>query len=226
LEQVQIQTIDYCNRKCQWCPNSKMEKDPATLMPVEVFKKILDDFTGFQGKFHLYLMGEPLCDPRLPELVAMVRERFQDNTIFISTNGDLLTAELLVRLFDAGLSCIGISHYDQKNDHLLRLKDERITHTTLNDLRLAFYNRAGLVNVGCIERLPKCGWLWSKAYINYRGDVVLCCSDYYYEVVFGNVMDEPFKVIWNSDRFNEYREAHLEGRGKEMHLCQTCNRIR
>jgi hypothetical protein len=39
-------------------------------------------------------------------------------------------------------------------------------------------------------------------------------------------MDEPFKVIWNSDRFNEYREAHLEGRGKEMHLCQTCNRIR
>jgi len=228
-EQVQIQTIDYCNRRCAWCPNSQMRKSPDTLMPVPVFDKILDDLAAvrFTGRLHLYLMAEPLCDPRLEYLIYRARERFPENGIFISTNGDgLRGVGDITRLLNAGLSEMAISHYDDSNEYLKECQDDRVIHAPLNDLRLTFYNRAGLVKVGCIEPESSCSWLWSKAYINWKGDVVLCCSDYHYEVVFGNVMESDFATIFNSARFNAYREAHARGAGSDLPLCRECNRIR
>ena len=228
--QVQIQTVDYCNRKCAWCPNSKMQKSPGTLMHRRVFYKILSDFEniGFTGRFHLYLMADPLCDHRIYDLITITRKRFSGNVIFISTNGDGFTSvDDVKRLFDAGLSELAISYYDNKNKYLMEIDDPRVVHAPLNALRSTFYNRAGLVSgVGCINPKAKCTWLWRKAYINYRGDVVLCCSDYNYEVVMGNVMDAEFIDIFNCDKFNAYREAHSQKRGKSMPLCSMCNRIR
>lgn len=227
-EQVQIQTIDYCNRKCQWCPNSEITKSAGTLMDRVVFEKILSDLTAvnYMGKFHLYLMGEPLCDPRMVDLIGRVRELFPTNTIFISTNGDNLKGYTdITRLFGAGLSVLGISYYDHKNDFLKNYRDDRIIHATLKDLRPSFYNRAGLVKVSPFEPLKKCGWLWSKAYINHRGDVILCCSDYYYQAIMGNVMEQDFATIFNNEKYTEYRKAHEAGNGKDMNLCRDCNRI-
>jgi radical SAM protein with 4Fe4S-binding SPASM domain len=206
-----------------------MEKRPETLMPLEVFTKILSDLEAvdYRGAFHLYLMAEPLCDPRLLDLIRLTRERFEENTIFISTNGDrLATFDDVERLFNAGLSYLGISHYDTQNEHLKQYEHPRIVHTNLNDLRLSFYNRAGLVGVAALESVPSCEWLWQKAYINYRGDVVLCCSDYYYTVVMGNVIEESFPAIFNNDKYSEYRNAHNNGQAKRMALCQTCNRVK
>ncbi len=146
-QQVQIQTIDYCNRKCPWCPNSKIDKKPSALMPQWVFDKILADFksVGYSGIFHLYLMAEPLCDPRIEDLIRQTRKEFPENIIRISTNGDLLqSVEDVYKLLDAGLTAIGISHYDQTNENLYEhTEDDRIIHTRLNDLRSTFYNRAG-----------------------------------------------------------------------------------
>jgi MoaA/NifB/PqqE/SkfB family radical SAM enzyme len=229
-KQVQIQTIDFCNRKCAWCPNSKIDKQPTTLMAQSVFDKILADLkaVNYDGIFHLYLMAEPLCDHRIEALIMQTRAEFPENIIRISTNGDLLQSiEDIYRLLDAGLTDIGISHYDSTNQNLYEhAPDYRIVHTRLNDLRQSFYNRAGLVNVKVITPLPKCDWLWSKAYINYRGDVVLCCSDYYYQVIFGNVVDLDFATIFNCDLYQQYREAHASGRGKSMKLCRDCDRIK
>ena len=226
---IQIQTVDFCNRKCPWCPNSKMEKSPGTLMPVWVFNKVLNDLkhAGYTGRIHPYLMAEPLCDPRIHGLIRQTRDMFPDNEIKIFTNGDNLKDHGDVqRLFDAGLSRLVISHYDEKTDHLRDDGDERVLHADLTFLRHTFYNRAGHVNVGRITPEPLCEWLFTKAYVNHRGDVILCCSDYDYEVVFGNVMESSFYDIFNSDAYNEYRTAHKEGRGKEMPLCRNCNRIK
>jgi radical SAM protein with 4Fe4S-binding SPASM domain len=63
-------------------------------------------------------------------------------------------------------------------------------------------------------------------YINYKGDVILCCSDYNYEVVFGNVMEQSFGDIYNSPEYRKYRKAHAQGRGKKLPLCEKCDRIR
>lgn len=226
---IQIQTIDYCNRKCTWCPNSKMEKSPSNLMPWEVFKKILFDLAvaNYTGAIHLYLMAEPLCDPRMKELVRETRLAFPSNEIMISTNGDYLNKDLASELLDAGLTWIAVSYYDNCNDKLSKITDKRVVKTSVGALRMEFYNRAGHVpHVACISPMVSCNWVFDKAYINYRGDVILCCSDYDYEVVFGNVVEDPFYNIYNGVKYNEYRDAHRAGRGKEMPLCKNCNRIK
>jgi radical SAM protein with 4Fe4S-binding SPASM domain len=134
----------------------------------------------------------------------------------------------LKELLDAGVTWMGVSHYDDSNKHLYNLstKYPMVTHTNVGTLRQTFYNRAGHVDVSCISPLKECNWVHEKAYINYMGDVILCCSDYKYEVVFGNVMNKSFGEIYNSDFYNQYREMHKSGRGKEMPLCVNCNRIK
>jgi len=199
-------------------------------MAQAVFDKILSDLkaVNYDGIFHLYLMAEPLCDPRIEDLIRQTRAEFPESIIRISTNGDLLqSVDDIYRLLDAGLTAIGISHYDNTNQSLYEhAPDDRIIHTRLNDLRPTFYNRAGLVKVAAITPLSQCDWLWSKAYINYRGDVILCCSDYHYKVIFGNVVDSDFATIFNCDLYQQYREAHSCGRGKSMQLCSECDRIK
>ena len=226
---IQIQTIDYCNRKCPWCPNSKIEKQPTSLMSWSIYFKIIEDLRKihYGGAIHPYMMGEPLCDPRMPEMIHMANKFFPDNVIFISTNGDYLKRKEDVKdLFDKGLTWMGVSHYDDRNDHLKKMVEfPRMVHTPIEKLRETFYNRAGNIDVPCIHPMKSCDWIFQKAYINYRGDVILCCSDYKYEIVFGNVMDQPFGEIYNSENYNYYRKAHRQGWGKELPLCEKCNRI-
>ena len=230
-QSIQIQTIDYCNRKCVWCPNSKMTKKPNALMIESLFDKILEDLksVNYKGAFHPYLMGEPLCDPRIYGFIRKIRDMFPFNEIMISTNGDYLkTEDDIQRLLDAGLTWMAVSHYDNSNDWLLELQDKypNIIHTTIGQLRHTYYNRAGHIDVECITPLKKCDWVFNKAYINYKGDMILCCSDYDYKVVFGNLKKQSFVDVYNSERYNDYRRFHSTGLGKIMELCYICNRIR
>jgi|TARA_Y100000310_G_scaffold71534_1_gene67382 radical SAM protein with 4Fe4S-binding SPASM domain len=198
-------------------------------MPDEIFDKILADLKDidFKGGIHPYLMGEPLTDVKIAEKVKKIRSIFPENVIYLSTNGDYLTTELIENLIDAGITWFGVSHYDSKNQHLIKLtkKYGNIVHTSLGRLRHSFYNRGGNVKIGCIIPRQKCEWIFEKAYINYKGDVILCCSDYKYEVVFGNVLDDSFDRIYNSKEYNRYRDFHSQQRGKELKLCRNCNRI-
>lgn len=225
---IQIQTIDYCNRRCAWCPNSTMDKSPDALIPMDVFEKILGDLKaeGYKGKIHLYLMGEPLCDPRITDLIAITRRMLPENVVFLSTNGDALNGpESAQRLIDAGLTWLVISDYDDKGRFEAHKTIPGVSVATLAELAPTYYNRGGNIDVPCVKPFPNCNWVSQKAYVNYRGDVILCCSDYHYSVVFGNVMDRPFGEIYNGEEYRQYRKAHALRRGKEMPLCKECNRI-
>lgn len=198
-------------------------------MAWSVFYKILEDLKkiNYGGSIHLYGNGEPLCDPRIEKMISMAHAIFPDNVIFISTNGDhLKTREDVKRLFDAGLTWMGVSHYDSLNDHLWEMVEfARMVHTPLVKLENTFYNRAGNINIPSMVRLDSCDWINDKAFINYRGDIVLCCSDFKGEVVFGNILNASFSEIYNCDLYNLYRLAHDKGEGKTMPLCDRCNRI-
>lgn len=227
-QSIQIGTIDYCNRKCPWCPESYLGKTPDRVMDMDVYFKILDDLAevNYKGKLHLYLMNEPLCDSRIKDLIAMARGEFSENLIFISTNGDLLDGpDSLRSLLDVGLTWMAISDYDQQGKFGYAAAFPNVVVTTLKQLRPTFYNRGGHIDVDCREDRKQCEWVHQKAYINYKGDVILCCSDYHYDVVFGNVMERPFGEIYNGAEYRAYRKAHALGRGKEMPLCDKCDRI-
>ena len=229
-DSIQIGTIDYCNRKCPWCPESYLDKKPDQLMDMDTYKHILNDLSEckYNGRLHLYLMGEPLCDPRIREMISMARKQFPDNIIFLSTNGDKLNGlESVKSLIDSGLTWLAISDYDGQERFQKYVTEfyPHVTITSMEALKPTFYNRGGKIDVESTYKMSACEWVFSKAYINYKGEVILCCSDYEYEVVFGSMLEKSFKDIYNSKDYRLYRKAHMTGRGKELPLCDKCNRI-
>lgn len=201
-------------------------------MPIHTFMNILFNLKsiGYRGAVHPYLMGEPLTDKRFGDLVITIRKILPGNRILVNTNGDYLKSIDDVRsLVEAGLTDIIINLYDEKNEHLAEASSIKgVTIRRLSQARKIFFNRGGLVNQKpSTGKRPKgnCNYIFSKMCINYLGDVILCCADYQYKVVYGNVSRHSLVDIWNSEKYIKYREMHSRYEGHLMPVCSRCNRI-
>lgn len=58
--------------------------------------------------------------------------------------------------------------------------------------------------------------------INYNGDAILCCNDFYGETNFGNVKTHTLLEIWNHPAFNLYR-LKLQNKKRDCFLCNNCD---
>ncbi len=229
-KQVHIQTTTECTRGCSWCPNKSTFKSTQT-MSFETLDKVLKNIkkVDFEGSIRPYLMAEPLCDSRIAKIIEKIRQKFPENNISLYSNGDKLTKELLEDMLSAGLNDLFISFYDESNKWILEaacLYSEYITLFTMWDLERNFYNRGGHVDVECPRPVKLCNWLWYKMYINWKGEAILCCSDYAFEVVMGDLKEENAGVIWENKLYQQYRLAHVWKNSKEKLLCNKCNRVK
>jgi radical SAM protein with 4Fe4S-binding SPASM domain len=80
----------------------------------------------------------------------------------------------------------------------------------VNELDNNFKTHTDIVN--------KCYSLWQVATVNFNGDVFPCCSEFSTRDVIGNVLNEPFKSIWNNGKFRELRKAN-----KGNTNCNACH---
>ena len=114
---IQIFPVYACNFKCGYCLHSLDRKlhgyiSEETLMPLERFKKIVDDIklSGVKIKMLRFAaIGEPLLHPQISEMVEYANKAGIAESIDIVTNGALLTKELSAKLIEAGLSKLRIS---------------------------------------------------------------------------------------------------------------------
>jgi len=229
---INIETTDWCNRKCSFCPNSLIDK-PAEFMELPVYEKILADLAEHQynGRIHLYQRGEPLLDERLPEWTAMARAACPGSHIYISTKGDYLTRALAKKLFRAGMSEIEVSHYDGIREELVKETSDFYGLVLHFDKKRTenwhWFNRAGLVDVPSSMGTMAgnmCWWIFKKAGISCRGDYVLCCADWF-PGRFGNVKDKTLMDLWNGNLMWEYRMKHADRKAKTMPGCDKCNLV-
>jgi radical SAM protein with 4Fe4S-binding SPASM domain len=73
------------------------------------------------------------------------------------------------------------------------------------------------------RRRNPCYQLWQgPVHINYEGDFRPCCHMYETEPV-GNVADASVFELWNSEKMNRLREAHLKGDLEEYPACRDCH---
>ncbi|MBU4501895.1 MAG: radical SAM protein [Nanoarchaeota archaeon] len=90
---------------------------------------------------------------------------------------------------------------DINSDELKRIKEESTELAKKLNFNLNFYysNWYGTDS--------KCPWPWESCYITTDGYVVPCCIIANPEVInFGNILDKPFKEIWNSKKYVEFRD--------------------
>ncbi|MGE3538049.1 MAG: SPASM domain-containing protein [Candidatus Tectimicrobiota bacterium] len=63
---------------------------------------------------------------------------------------------------------------------------------------------------------------FQQMYINHRGEAVLCCNDWRFEVIMGDTAQATLAEIWQNDRYQAYRR-HLQHNNRDLPLCATCD---
>ena len=91
-----------------------------------------------------------------------------------------------------------------------------------------FLDRAGNVELysnginrsviaGCEQRRPL-----ERMHITFTGDVILCCQDWRWHNIIGNVKQQSLIEIWNSDTYQSYRTNIYTANGKHPEVCARC----
>ncbi len=112
-----IDVASLCNFRCSFCFQADTAGMKAVglkrgFMPLQLFKKIVDDLKEFPEKVKKIKIGnhgEPTLHPDLPEMIAYAREAQVSEIIELFTNGSKLTPELNNGLIQSGLQRVNVS---------------------------------------------------------------------------------------------------------------------
>lgn len=112
---VAIDPCNLCNFKCNFCA-IQSKTIPLSfkkqLMPLDLFKKIIDDLKVFPHKLKVLRIngqGEPLLNPHICEMIQYAKESNVADFIEMITNGSRLNPILNRELIDSGIDRIRIS---------------------------------------------------------------------------------------------------------------------
>jgi MoaA/NifB/PqqE/SkfB family radical SAM enzyme len=225
---VNIETTAFCNRKCSFCFYAEsFPKREQGVMQEGTYKKIIDDLAAikFRGRVSPHSYGEPLLDKRLPALIEYTRRKLPLCTIDIRTNGDYLNEDLLVTLLNSGVDSFRITNYDDDEKPLLEALARKyplpVTLRSYKDFEKvdragAIFGKGASVHEVCLR--PS-----SALVVNWKGNAVLCCNDFYQDHCFGNVMEKSVWAIWNDPELVEYRKQLLSGNREVSKICSCCD---
>ncbi len=201
---VELNVNELCNRTCAFCPrhDPKVYPNQNLHMDLELAEVIASQLcsVGFKGTVNISGTGEPTLTKHLPDIVSRLSDR--GIRVDVVTNGDRLKPKIVKDLYLAGLSQLVVSMYDGPeqikyfssllrdcgiDEELFTLRDRWYGED--EDYGLIYTNRAGSLG----EKLasPKkrpCFYPYYALYIDWNGDVLLCCQDSYRRTEkFGNV---------------------------------------
>lgn len=106
---LSIETIDYCNYACPYCPRI-LDRGDATRIDEMVFKRVVDEFAeGTKGLGAVgFDSGEPLLDKTLEDKIEYCNAKGICD-IIVTTNAVYLTPDRARRLIEAGVTKLHIS---------------------------------------------------------------------------------------------------------------------
>ena len=264
---IQIQTIEFCNLKCDFCPNhyivwdrqeKKKKKIPYNRMSFENYEKLLINLAnlGYEGRISPYLMNEPFMDnDRLVRFIEMTRQHLPKAYIQMNSNGTNTTKEFVGDLIDAGLNRIQFDDYfndkyamklyeaiepfkDNKTCHIILASNYNVRQIPKKESGdgnatmephwgpNGYWNRGGLVNVNPDIPVPQkdCHYPNSQMFIKWDGSALLCCCDWEYKVVHGNVFETSVEEVWTNGSYQHYRDTLKQGRRDLLRMCRKCNK--
>lgn len=236
FQAIVIETTALCNRRCSFCPNSLPGRKKG-VMKTQDFMFIIKQLgiLKYKGRISLHMYGEPLIDKRIVRFVKMVRNECPDAFIQLNTNGDFLTKKIVTAFGEANVNLLYISQYDGKiNQHIKEIlrwieeKKPKYRHMISVRVTTAFTdNRGGLLpHLGKkpIHNTP-CYRPSTTMTINWKGDVVLCCSDYFGSVVIGNIKDDSLRDLWLKPTFQHIRKNLFFGKRHTLPICSKCSYV-
>ena len=232
FKHIFIDTITACNRRCYYCPNSSSERGlmkNMSRMDAKLYQKIIDQLAamGWDGEVAPNFYGEPLIDDRMADLVKYTRNKLPSSKILLYTNGDFLTLDLYISLISAGVNAFIVTcHPDVTPRFVEDILDYRRNES--NDEVEFIYqklsgitNRGGLVDVEQECHRKVCDEATMKVGVQWDGNIILCCNDYFVTTQLGNVNTENLFSIWNKSEYKQLRRDLRIGVFK-LEICKNC----
>ena len=106
--EIAIETTNLCNARCAICAHPVMKR-PQGYMDSALVKSLIDQAAAARvRKLFLSGFGEPLLDKRLPEFIALAKNK-GISAVAIVTNGHLLREPLAKELIKSGIDEVTIS---------------------------------------------------------------------------------------------------------------------
>lgn len=224
-----VETSNFCNRGCGFCPVGHQRK-PVRRMEEGLYVKILHELTafGYRGDICLQWYNEPLADKRLPEWTALARAACPHSWIYVASNGDFLTLDLVARLAAAGMNRIDVSQYDGAiQDNVRQVMDGphgHILHVSVKGADVLTNTRGGTVNLRVVQPLAvRCTRPDEQLLIDAHGRVPLCCNDYHVSYCPGSAKEKTVLELWNHPMMVEARGWLRQGDRTRIEVCRGCN---
>lgn len=220
-----IELANICQLKCRYCIQSKLIKEPYRqlgIMTDEVFDRSLYRLDilcrhNTQAEENLNGNGESLLDPKLVERVRKTKAIMKHRPVGLSSNGILVTRELVDALVDAGLDYLDISPHDAyaaRKAYDIIQANGKIRSTYNTGAIVSPHNWAGQLDpedtVGIRYNIPCHPLIEGRGYISREGIVTPCCYDYKFLGKYGTVFDKTLL------------QADIQG----FILCKTCHQGR
>lgn len=236
FDKIHIETVNYCNGKCTFCPISKTNRE-IKYMPKEVLERVLSEIKriNFSGRVIMHGLNEPFVDPRASMIIRKIKEAAPHCKIQVTTNGKLLSYEkffeikdfvdiMFINVYSEDLSIPEeiqkIIAYVNANPKYLDVVSVYPRHDTDILCQHGSYGDCGRTKFIALK--TPCLNQFSILTILHNGNVVPCLTDYEERYVLGNIMQESFEEVWYGEKFTKHRNLAAKGR-HECELCTNCD---
>lgn len=204
-KKAQIEVTNHCNLKCEGCLREKMTREKG-YMTVNTFLKAISLCIDFGiEEIHLHHWGEPLLHPKIINCIEIAKSL--DFKVGFTTNGTLLTHDILRKLWNCNLDKLDISYNKSSKDkrHLKNLyfasrsfgidtwfRSVVFSKEEYDSLRgeLKGYNvrfQRGMYFDFNRKRDKACTAIEKIFIINWDGTITPCCSMYDNQYIYGKI---------------------------------------
>lgn len=197
---VEIEIHSYCNRKCEWCPNSIIDRTFYKELPENLFIKVLSELSDIEYNKYISLSRyeEPFSYPKLlKKRLSQIRYYLPKARIVMATNGDYDYTG-----FD--IDELTVMDYEEKLNETMEDSFRIMRLNNIND-------RGGYLNLKDPQyRTIPCSEPKYFIGIDYNGYVVPCCnirSDImnHRKFIIGNIKENTLEEIIKSDKAIRFR---------------------
>ena len=140
---ILIDPCDICNFKCTYCFQNYDKNFKGTIMKESTFRLIIEQLKEFENPInivHLFGLGEPMLNIKLPKFVHILKENNVAKEIAVTSNGSRLEEELSKHLVDAGLDRLPISLNGIEDKHFENNVGKKINFNKMYEQIKYFYS--------------------------------------------------------------------------------------
>lgn len=96
----------------------------------------------------------------------------------------------------------------------------------VKDFTLGVDVSTGMDGVSPIRDRQVCPEPFSRLAVNFDGQVSVCCVDWSFGTIVGDLRTQSLEEIWNGESLRAFRLAHLKGKKESIPACNNCQYVK